>query len=195
MDIRKLQRLVVDALDDIKGQDIRVFDTTGLSDLFDRVVLATGTSNRHARSLAGNVAEKAKAAGAHVVSVEGEEGGEWVLVDLGDLIVHVMQPAVRSYYALEEIWGAKPVSVSVRRAPAKTAKTARVAKTAKAAKAAKTAKTDAVAKPAKVAKTAKSAKTAKTATSAKAAKSSRTAASAPAAAPSARPRRKPDSKD
>jgi len=111
MDNKKLQRLVVDALEDVKAQDIAVYNTTELSDLFDRVVLASGTSNRHTRSLASNVAEKVKAAGGHVVSVEGEETGEWVLVDLGDVIVHIMQPAVRAYYDLEELWGGKKVNV------------------------------------------------------------------------------------
>ncbi len=111
MDNKKLQRLVVDALEDVKAQDIAVYNTTELSDLFDRVVLASGTSNRHTRSLASNVAEKVKAAGGHVVSVEGEETGEWVLVDLGDVIVHIMQPAVRVYYDLEELWGGKKVNV------------------------------------------------------------------------------------
>lgn len=123
MDLRKLQRIVVEALEDVKGHDIRVLNTTHLSDLFDRVVLVSGTSNRHCRSLAMSVAEKAKEAGAGVLSVEGEENGEWLLVDLGDIVVHVMQPAVRDYYALEEIWGGKPVRVKLaatgRRAAAK----------------------------------------------------------------------------
>ncbi len=113
MDLRKLQRVVVDALEDVKGQDIRVFNTTGLTELFDRVILATGTSNRQTRALASHVREKVKAAGGQVVSVEGEETGEWVLVDLGDVVVHLMQPAIRSYYNLEELWGGKPVRVKL----------------------------------------------------------------------------------
>ena len=113
MTITKLQRTVVDALEDIKAQDIRVFNTTGLSDLFDRVVLASATSNRQTRSLANHVKEKAKEKGFPVVSTEGEDSGEWVLVDLGDMIVHIMQPAIRSYYNLEELWGAKPVNVKL----------------------------------------------------------------------------------
>ncbi len=117
MDNRKLQRLVVDALEDVKAQDIAVYNTTALSDLFDRVVLASGTSNRHTRSLASNVAEKVKQAGGTVVSVEGAETGEWVLVDLGDVIVHIMQPAVRAYYALEELWGGKPVNIKLAARP------------------------------------------------------------------------------
>jgi len=113
MDNRKLQRVVIDALEDVKAQDIEVYNTTALSDLFDRVVLASGTSNRHTRSLASNVAEKVKLAGGVVISVEGEETGEWVLVDLGDVVVHIMQPAVRAYYALEELWGGKRVNVKL----------------------------------------------------------------------------------
>jgi ribosome-associated protein len=113
MDIRKLQRVVVDALEDVKAQNIKVFNTIGLSDLFDRVVLASGTSNRQTRALAYRVAQQVKEAGGHVVSVEGADAGEWVLVDLGDLVVHVMQPAIREYYALEEIWGGKPVRVKI----------------------------------------------------------------------------------
>jgi len=124
MEIRKLQRLVVDALEDVKAQDIRVFNTTRLSDLFDRVVLASGTSNRHTRALAANVAEKVKHAGGTVVSIEGAESGEWVLVDLGEVVVHIMQPAVRAYYALEEIWGERPVNVKLR-APAQAAQAKR----------------------------------------------------------------------
>jgi ribosome-associated protein len=113
MTITKLQRTVVDALEDIKAQDIRVFNTTGLSDLFDRVVVASATSNRQTRSLANHLKEKAKEKGFPVVSTEGEDSGEWVLVDLGDMIVHIMQPAIRAYYNLEELWGAKPVKLKL----------------------------------------------------------------------------------
>jgi ribosome-associated protein len=109
MDIRKLQRVIVDALEDVKGQDIQVFNTTALSDMFDRVIIASGTSNRQTRALASSVAEKVKAAGGTVVSTEGEDTGEWVLVDCGDAIVHILQPAIRDYYNLEEIWGGKSV--------------------------------------------------------------------------------------
>jgi ribosome-associated protein len=113
MDIRKLQRVVIDALEDVKAQNIKVFNTIGLSDMFDRVVLASGTSNRQTRSLAYRVAQQVKEAGGHVVSVEGADVGEWVLVDLGDMVVHVMQPAIREYYSLEEIWGGKPVRLKL----------------------------------------------------------------------------------
>lgn len=113
MDLRKLQRVVVDALEDVKAQDIKVFNTTGLTDLFDRVVIATGTSNRQTRALASRVCERVRERGGQVLSVEGEETGEWVLVDLGDVVVHVMQPAIRAYYNLEEIWGGKPVRMRI----------------------------------------------------------------------------------
>src|SRR5690606_2963410 len=109
MDIRKLQRLVVDALEDVKGQEIAVYNTVELTSLFDRVVIATGTSNRQTRALAASVRDKVKAAGGEVLSVEGEDTGEWVRVDLGDLVVHIMLPALRAYCRPEEIWGGKPV--------------------------------------------------------------------------------------
>ncbi len=108
MELRKLQKIVVDALEDIKAQDIEVINVTKLTSLFDRVIIASGTSNRQTRALANNVQVKVKEAGGEVISVEGEESGEWVLVDLGDIVVHLMQPAVRSYYNLEELWSTTP---------------------------------------------------------------------------------------
>lgn len=111
MDIKKLQSLVVDALEDVKAQDIRVFDTVHLTSLFDRIAVVSGTSNRQTKALAASVRDKVKEAGGTILSVEGEETGEWVLVDLGDMIVHIMQPAIRAYYRLEEIWGEKEVKV------------------------------------------------------------------------------------
>ncbi len=111
MDIKKLQTLVVDALEDIKGQDIQVFDTVHLTSLFDRIAVVSGTSNRQTKALAASVRDKVKDAGGEVVGIEGEDTGEWVLVDLGDMIVHIMQPAIRQYYRLEEIWGDKPVKL------------------------------------------------------------------------------------
>ena len=108
MDIQHFETLVVSALEDIKGKDIRVIDTTRLTSLFDRVIIATADSNRQTRALARHVADKAREAGIEVIGVEGEDGGEWVLVDLGGIVVHVMQGAVRSYYNLEELWGAAP---------------------------------------------------------------------------------------
>ena len=111
MDIKKLQTLVVDALEDVKGQDIVLFDTTHLTSLFDRIAVVSGTSNRQTKALAASVRDKVKAAGGDVVGLEGGDTGEWVLVDLGDMIVHIMQPAIRQYYRLEEIWGDKPVKL------------------------------------------------------------------------------------
>ena len=111
MDIKKLQALVIDALEDVKAQDIVVFDTVHLTSLFDRIAVASGTSNRQTKALAASVRDKVKEAGGDIVGVEGEDTGEWVLVDLGDMIVHIMQPAIRAYYRLEEIWGDKPVKL------------------------------------------------------------------------------------
>ncbi|WP_133650641.1 ribosome silencing factor [Paraburkholderia flava] len=113
MDIRKLQRTIVDALEDVKAQDIRVFNTSHLTSLFDRVIVASGTSNRQTKALASSVREKVKEAGGDVISTEGEDIGEWVLVDCGDAVVHIMQPALRQYYNLEEIWGDKPVRIKL----------------------------------------------------------------------------------
>jgi len=109
MDIKKLQTLVVDALEDVKAQDIQLYDTTHLTSLFDRIAIASGTSNRQTKALAASVRDKVKENGGNIVSIEGEDTGEWVLVDLGDMIVHIMQPAIRAYYRLEEIWGEKEV--------------------------------------------------------------------------------------
>lgn len=108
MDIRKLQKIAVSALEDIKGKDIEVINTTKLTSMFDRVIIATGDSNRQVKSLARNVLEKVRESGGEVISIEGEEGGEWVLVDLGDIVVHVMQAQVRQYYNLEELWQSTP---------------------------------------------------------------------------------------
>jgi len=108
MDIRKLQKLAVGALEDVKAKNVEVINTSKLSAMFDRVVIATGDSNRHVRSLARSVADKVSEAGGQVLGIEGEDGGEWVLVDLGDIVVHVMQPAVRTYYNLEELWKVTP---------------------------------------------------------------------------------------
>lgn len=126
MDIRKQQRAVVDALEDVKAHDIKVFNTTDMTGLFDRVIVASATSNRQTRALARHVADKAKETGMQVIATEGEETGEWVLVDLGDVVVHIMQPAIRAYYNLEELWGEKPVRMKLgsgapaRKKPART---------------------------------------------------------------------------
>lgn len=113
MDIKKLQRLIVDALEDVKGQDIKVYNTTKLSDMFERVIMATGTSNRQTRALAMSVREAVKKSGGDFVSMEGQDTGEWVLVDCNDAVVHIMQPAIRDYYNLEELWGASPVAMKL----------------------------------------------------------------------------------
>ena len=110
MDVRKLQKIAVAALEDIKGEDIEVINTTKLTSMFDRIVVATGNSNRQVKSLARNVQDEVREAGGEVIGTEGEDSGDWVLVDLGSIVVHVMQPAVRSYYNLEELWQAKPKS-------------------------------------------------------------------------------------
>ena len=104
MDIRKMEKAVVAALEDIKARDIVVLKVAHLSPLFERMIIASADSTRQVKALADNVQEKLKAAGARVLSVEGQQTGEWVLVDLGANIVHVMQPTVRQYYNLEELW-------------------------------------------------------------------------------------------
>lgn len=108
MELRKLQKIVVSALEDIKAHDIEVINTTKLTSLFERVVIASGDSNRQTRALARNVQDMVKEAGGEVLGTEGEETGEWVLVDLGAVVVHIMQPAVRGYYNLEELWDTTP---------------------------------------------------------------------------------------
>ncbi|HWI34931.1 MAG TPA: ribosome silencing factor [Burkholderiales bacterium] len=112
MDIRKKQRVVIEALEDIKGKDIQVFNTARMPSMFERVVIASGDSNRQVKSLADSVQEKIKENGGKVYGVEGQQAGEWVLVDLGDLVVHVMHPTVREFYNLEEVWGGKPVPMA-----------------------------------------------------------------------------------
>ncbi len=119
MDIRRKQRAVVEALEDVKGRDIVVFNVARLSAFFERVVIASGDSNRQVKALADSVQDKLRVMGARVVGVEGQATGDWVLVDLGDIVVHVMHPAVRSYYNLEEIWGGKQVKLA---GPLKTAR-------------------------------------------------------------------------
>lgn len=113
MEITKLQRAIIDGLEDVKAQDIKVFNTTHLTALFDRVIVASGTSNRQTKALANSVRDKVKELGGDVISTEGEEVGEWVLVDCGDAVVHILQPALRQYYNLEEVWGDKPVRVKL----------------------------------------------------------------------------------
>ena len=109
MDIRKLQRAIVDGLEDVKAQNIVVFNTEHLSPLFERVIIASGTSNRQTKALAASVRDSVKSRGMQVMRTEGEDNGEWIIVDCGAAVAHIMQPAIRQYYHLEEIWGDKPV--------------------------------------------------------------------------------------
>ena len=120
MDTAQIEKIVVAALEDIKGKDIEVINTSKLTPLFERIVVASGDSNRQVRSLARNVEDKLREAGAEILSTEGEDGGEWILVDVGAVVVHVMQPAIRAYYNLEELWGGKGPA-RVRTAAAKQA--------------------------------------------------------------------------
>ena len=124
MDIRKLQRVIVDGLEDLKAQHIVVFNTEHLSALFERVIIASGTSNRQTKSLASSVREAVKSAGYPVPRTEGEANGEWIIVDCGAAVVHVMQPTIRDYYHLEEIWGDKPVSMKLASATTRLVKAA-----------------------------------------------------------------------
>jgi ribosome-associated protein len=131
MDIRKLQRAIVDGLEDVKAHDIRVFNTEHLSPLFERVIVASGTSNRQTKALASSVRETVKSRGLAMPRMEGEDNGEWIIVDCGAAVAHIMQPAIRQYYNLEEIWGEKAVKMksaapfkAKAAAPAKKATTA-----------------------------------------------------------------------
>ncbi|MDN6883324.1 ribosome silencing factor [Variovorax sp. CAN2819] len=108
-DTQKLQRAIIDGLEDVKAQDIQVFDTEHLSPLFERVIVASGTSNRQTKALAASVRDAVREAGFAKPRVEGEDNGEWIIVDCGSAVAHIMQPAIRQYYHLEEIWGDKPV--------------------------------------------------------------------------------------
>ena len=107
--VAQLQKLVIDGLEDVKAQDIKVFNTESLSPLFERVIIASGTSNRQTKALASSVRDVVREAGFGKPRVEGEENGEWIIVDCGAVVAHIMQPAIREYYHLEEIWGEKPV--------------------------------------------------------------------------------------
>lgn len=110
-DIQKLQRAIVDGLEDVKAQDIQVFNTEHLTALFERVIVASGTSNRQTKALAASVRDAVRDSGFAKPRVEGEENGEWIIVDCGQAVVHIMQPGIRQYYHLEELWGEKPVRI------------------------------------------------------------------------------------
>ena len=112
-DIQKLQRAIVDGLEDVKAHDIRVFNTEHLSPLFERVIVASGSSNRQTKALAASVRDKVREGGFAKPRTEGEDNGEWIIVDCGAAVAHIMQPAIRQYYNLEEIWGEKPVRVKL----------------------------------------------------------------------------------
>ncbi len=129
-DINKLQRAIVDGLEDIKAQDIRVFDTEHLSALFERVIVASGTSNRQTKGLAASVIDAVRDAGFVKPRVEGEANGEWIIVDCGQAVVHIMQPTFRQYYNLEELWGEKPVRLKLGASKPAVAEGAAPAKTA-----------------------------------------------------------------
>ncbi len=120
MDIRKLQRAIVDGLEDVKAHDIVVFNTEHLSPLFERVIIASGTSNRQTKALASSVRETVRSRGLPVLRTEGEDNGEWIIVDCGAAVAHIMQPSIREYYHLEEIWGGKPVRMKLGEARAAT---------------------------------------------------------------------------
>lgn len=136
-DIQKLQRAIVDGLEDVKAQDIQVFDTEHLSALFERVIIASGTSNRQTKALAASVRDAVRDAGFEKPRVEGEGNGEWIIVDCGQAVVHVMQPTFRQYYHLEELWGDKPVRLKLGAAKPAQSETAKAAAKASAAAPAK----------------------------------------------------------
>jgi len=123
-DTQKLQRAIIDGLEDVKAQNIQVFDTEHLSPLFERVIVASGTSNRQTKALAASVRDAVRDAGFNKPRVEGEENGEWIIVDCGAAVAHIMQPAIRQYYHLEEIWGDKPVRAKLGAAKPPAAKSA-----------------------------------------------------------------------
>jgi len=108
-DVQKLQRVIVDSLEDVKAVDIQVFDTEEQTALFERVIVASGTSNRQTKALAASVRDAVREAGFDKPRIEGEENGEWIIVDCHSIVVHVMQPAIRQYYHLEDLWGDKPI--------------------------------------------------------------------------------------
>ena len=131
MDIKKLQRAIVDGLEDVKAQHIAVFNTEHLSSMFERVIIASGTSNRQTKALAASVRNSVKGRGMQVLATEGEDNGEWIIVDCGAAVAHIMQPAIREYYHLEEIWGGKSVRMKVGEVSTKLVKASEPAPAAK----------------------------------------------------------------
>jgi ribosome-associated protein len=124
-DVQKLQRAIIDGLEDVKGQDIVVFDTEHITSLFERVIIASGTSNRQTKALAASVRDAVRDAGFSKPRIEGEDNGEWIIVDCGAAVAHIMQPTIRAYYHLEELWGDKPIKLKLG-APAPLVKAAKV---------------------------------------------------------------------
>ena len=124
-DVQKLQRAIIDGLEDVKAQDIVVFDTEHITSLFERVIIASGTSNRQTKALAASVRDAVRDAGFSKPRIEGEDNGEWIIVDCGAAVAHIMQPTIRQYYHLEELWGDKPIKLKLG-APAPLAKAAKV---------------------------------------------------------------------
>ncbi|MFT4190792.1 MAG: ribosome silencing factor [Comamonas sp.] len=185
-DIQKLQRAIVDGLEDVKAQNLAVFNTEHLSPLFERVIVASGTSNRQTKALAASVRDAIRDAGFNKPRIEGEENGEWIIVDAGPAVVHIMQPAIREYYRLEEIWGEKPVRLkhgadkAAPAAPAEKAPAKKAAPRKTAAKATATAAAEAPAKPARKTAAAKTASAAAQAPAASAAPAKKAAAKKPA---------------
>ena len=112
-DVQKLQRAIIDGLEDVKAQNIQVFDTEHITSLFERVIVASGTSNRQTKALAASVRDAVREAGFAKPRIEGEDNGEWIIVDCGAAVAHIMQPTIRQYYNLEELWGDKPVKLKL----------------------------------------------------------------------------------
>ena len=136
-DVTKLQRAIVDGLEDVKAQDIQVFNTEHLSPLFERVIVASGTSNRQTKALAASVRDAVKEAGFSKPRIEGEDNGEWIIVDCGSAVAHIMQPAIRQYYRLEELWGDTPVRLKLGAAKPQSSAATELAEKKSAQKAAK----------------------------------------------------------
>ncbi len=178
---QKLQRAIVDGLEDVKAQDIQVFDTEHLSSLFERVIVASGTSNRQTKALAASVRDAVREAGFPKPRIEGEANGEWIIVDCAQAVVHIMQPTFRSYYHLEELWGEKPVRLKFGASKPVVASTAAKKSDTPATSAKSTARKPGAAKtPAGGTAAGKTARTAATGTGKPAAKRASTRAAAPA---------------
>ncbi len=139
MRLDKITRVAFDALEDVKARDIQVFNVKSITAIFDTVIVATGDSNRQCRALANRVQEMVKAAGGKIYGIEGEATGEWLLVDIGATVIHIMQPAIRQYYNLEELWAPPPKTVKAPKSP-KATKTTRATKSTKATRATKASK-------------------------------------------------------